>query len=1066
MTTEDTTALLLPDAPLWLLLSATVLLLVLRVRCQAWGLGLPPRRQPLAWLGRAGIGGLALAAAALALQRVVTLATSWNLWLIIMGGALTIEGLLALYRLERRAVPRRLGLALTLLRVALALALLIVLCQPVLVLNTVREFRRQVVVLLDESDSMRVPDNNLTAGEKVRLAEGLALPAARRVIPLEREAATLRQARDQLQAQADWFSALGAGDPELTGRQLHKNRAALQDALRAVLAATTAATNALAGAANQPFMTNQPAVTTQLAGFAKTLTTGAQTPLDALIARASHWRRASTNGVAESQAALADLQAAGKVLAELHTPLMETGEILDGAFYQAASAADRATFDRVAAMPRLALARALLLGAPPQPAASNAAPAEADDRSPGLLDRLDREYGVRLYRIGAAPVGVAVADFLKESPDASATDDADAQRRSTDLAGSLEKVAATLKPEETAGILLLTDGRHNAASPVEPIARNLGLEPVPVYPVIFGGNRAPPTDAAIVSVTAPETVSTNDHVLFNVELKADGLAGTNIALRLFDDGRLVASNAFTAVGGTFRTRLQLSDRPMTNALHDYRLELMPQPGDVNASNNVCHVPVLVASDPVKVLLVDGLPRWEFRYLKNLFLERDQNVKFQHMLFRPDLIDGVTNRPVIAASVARPDDELEATALPADESEWMKFDVILLGDVSPADLGVENLGILNRYVLNRGGTLIVLAGPMHMPHAFAGTPLEAVLPVTFTPSAQPILAAPESAFRIVLTALGRDTAFMKLADDGARNLAAWQAVPDLYWRHGLIAAKEGASVLAYALPTAEAQRAGQAGYVPGVDALQQQQARERNRALIVSQHAGYGNVLFLGTDQSWRLRYREGDTRHHKFWGQVMRWATSDRIGGGTELLRLGTDRTRYNRDEPVRIRARVSAPDFSPVLKASLRVSVWNGDRHILRRALAYVEESPGVYSAEIGSLPAGRYRVELDPKDARGLPEALRESVTTAFAVTDAIDAEQVELAADRGLLSRVASLSTGALLDPLELAAVAERLGPATVRNEERRQIDLWNSWMWWALIVALFTAEWLLRKKARLP
>ena len=545
MTTEDTTALLLPDAPLWLLLPAAVLLLVLRVRSQAWGRGLPLRSQPIAWLGRAGIGGLALAAAVMALQRVVTLATSWNLWLIIVGGALTIEGLLALYRLERHAIPRRLGLALTLLRVALALALLIVLCQPVLVFNTVREFRRQVVVLLDESDSMRVPDNNLTAGEKVRLAESLALPAARRVVALEREAAALRQARDQLQAQADGFSALGAGDPELTGRQLHKNRAALQDALRTVLAATTAATKAIATAASQPFIPpklvivravygnlaggnvadltekvrgmvtpdglivrfdndtfGDPAggsskqfkieytldgkhmeqtggeggtvtlawsdsalaaggkdlsifhLDNSLAEFATTLATGVQTPLDALTDRASSWRRAATNGVAESQAALADLQAAGKVLDELLPSLAETGELLDGAFYQAASDADRATFDRVAAMPRLELARALLLGAPQQPAGSNAAPADADDRTPSLLARLDREYGVRLYSVGAAPVEVAVADFLKKSPESRATEDADAQRRRTDLAGALGKVAATLKPEETAGILL------------------------------------------------------------------------------------------------------------------------------------------------------------------------------------------------------------------------------------------------------------------------------------------------------------------------------------------------------------------------------------------------------------------------------------------------------------------------------------------------------------------------------------------------------------------------------------------------------------------------------------
>lgn len=1045
---------------LWLLLPVALLLLVVWVRSHSRSRGLARRWRPVAAAARTLLGALTLVAFGQAAGQVFTLATDWNLWVLLTVGAAAVEGVLALYRLEREMVPRRHGIALALLRVALVLAVLAMLCQPVLVLNSVRDFRRQVVVLLDESNSMRVPDNNLTPGEKVRLAEGLAFQVPARTFRLEQVAAGLQVAREAVQAQADWISALGSRDPELSSRQLFKNRAAFQEALGRALAAVEAGTNVLATAAASPAMMPNAATKAALEALVGKLATNVRPPLTNLIDRTTAWRRASTNGVAQSQAALADLQAVVAVLGDLTAPIRDAGDKLDGVVYAAYAPADRAQVDRLADMPRLDIARALLQGAPPAP--TNGPPDAAEPE--GLLARLDRTYGVRLYTVGAAPVETTLESLRAAAPPA--TDDDQAQRRRSDLAGALEKVAASLTPEQTAGILLLTDGRHNAAAPVEAVARSLGLGPVPVYPVVFGGNRAPPTDAAIVAVGAPDTVSTNDRIQFSIEVKADGLTGTNLTVLLYDDDRLVATNSFKPDGATFRTHLSLSDHPMTNALHNYRVELAPQPGEVDTNNNVRLVPVLVNSDPVNVLLIDGLPRWEFRYVKNLFMELDQNVRLQYLLFHPDRIAGTADQPVIAASVSRPADEIEATALPASEAEWMKFDVILLGDVSPAELGAANQQILSRYVLNRGGTLVVTAGARHMPHAFGRTPIEALLPVSAVRASQPVLAAPEPAFRIALTALGRGTAYMRMDDDGLKNQAAWNDVPELYWRHGRVTAKANASVLAYAIPADEAQRAGQAGFVPGADALAQQQARERERVLIATHQAGFGQVLFLATDQMWRLRYREGDTRYHKFWGQVLRWATADRIAAGSATLRLGPDRPRYATDEPVRIRARVATPDLTPVVDADLRVTVWSGSRRVVRRALVYVEESPGVYSAEIGVLPEGRYRVTCDPKDARGLPAALTEPVFADFAVTDAIASESVELTADRGLLERVAALSTGAALDPLELATIAERLGPAEVRRAERRQLDLWNSWPWLILIAGLFTAEWLLRKKARLP
>ena len=87
-------------------------------------------------------------------------------------------------------------------------------------------------------------------------------------------------------------------------------------------------------------------------------------------------------------------------------------------------------------------------------------------------------------------------------------------------------------------------------------------------------------------------------------------------------------------------------------------------------------------------------------------------------------------------------------------------------------------------------------------------------------------------------------------------------------------------------------------------------------IIVVQSFGRGKVLALTTDQSWRLRYRVGDTRHHRFWGQIIRWGLGERLRDGTPQLRVGTDRITYAPNEPVALLARVLNDSFAAVNNA------------------------------------------------------------------------------------------------------------------------------------------------------
>jgi hypothetical protein len=324
--------------------------------------------------------------------------------------------------------------------------------------------------------------------------------------------------------------------------------------------------------------------------------------------------------------------------------------------------------------------------------------------------------------------------------------------------------------------------------------------------------------------------------------------------------------------------------------------------------------------------------------------------------------------------------------------------------------------------------------------------------------------------------------------------------NLYWRYPVLEAKPGASVLAFAMPQnppdflkgesgmGDVGRAGTPARKTSAppasalapenaaqQALRQRLAFERANALICTQNVAMGQVLFIGTDQSWRLRYRTGDTYHHKFWGQVLRWATAGKLPAGTDLVKIGTDRSRYAPHTRVQARAKIVKNDLSPFISDEVAVSVTREGKLVLRKKLQYEHNSAGMYSADIGELPSGTYQVELDcPSMPSGGIQATQppasgpacpQKIATEFSVDPCTPAEQIELAADSGLVGRIASLTGGCVVEPSAAREALASLKSDTFIKHEPREFLIWDSWPLMVLIILLVTCEWLLRKKAGL-
>jgi hypothetical protein len=636
----------------------------------------------------------------------------------------------------------------------------------------------------------------------------------------------------------------------------------------------------------------------------------------------------------------------------------------------------------------------------------------------------------------------------------------------TDLAGPLEQ---GLNPARQAqgrliGVVLLSDGRHNAGSAPARSAEQLGKRKVPVLPVVVG-TPFPRSRVSITDVRAPLAASArNVDVTVRVRFKVSGLTRQKILVKLEraeqPAGRLKDPEPFTIEHDgrdqyyerTFSVVMDPDGKP----LQTFIVRVVPQTRP--RTGNLSHEVVIKMDDTQpKVLLVDGEARWEYHYLANA-LGRDPSLLLEPVVFELPLRD-----PTIS------DEKLRSMKnprrhLPAGPEALGGYQCIILGDVSPEQLPLPDRRRLEAFVARHGGTLVLVAGKQAMPLAYAGLPpgvteggddpLLKLLPVE-----RPRVVKPEEGFPVALTREGRSTPFMQMESEPGESLRRWQEFPRHYW--GVVGrAKPAATTLAYFHDPAEP--------VPLTDRARREWENKQSResALIVRQNYGRGQVLFIGLDSTWRWRYRVGDTYHHRFWGQVVRWAASDYVG-------FGAERPVYQEGQDVTVRLNLesrAAADVPPAgrLKARVLRAAEAGGREKLT-ALVPLTGGGGlrVLQGRVRGLEPGRYRLELEGADAK-LAARLKEKPPAPFLVTPRDNREMDRLETDEDLLRDLAARSGAGTVvyTPANTGEVVERLRRRNVLRIERRERALWQEWLTLVVFLGLVTAEWVGRKWAGLP
>ena len=616
---------------------------------------------------------------------------------------------------------------------------------------------------------------------------------------------------------------------------------------------------------------------------------------------------------------------------------------------------------------------------------------------PGLRQRLEAHYAVEVIEFGGG---------------------------FTDLKVPLAR-AADGRDEPPAGVVLLTDGRHNTGDPPRPTS-------VPVFAVGLAP-RDPPVDVAVVAVApAITTVCRGSSVAVDVRVKVSRWAAGPLDVTLkFADGRPPLSKTVNHAGServydvTFHPRF---DRVGPSTLS---ANVTTAPLDRLPDNNTRSARVSVIDTKPRVLLIDGESRWEHHYLHAaLSRSTDPPLDVKSVLFRQPRF-------------GTPDDSNDLPALKLPDA-LEDYECVVLGDATAEQLPPKDRERLKRYVSDVGGTLVVVAGKRAMPLAFAD---DVVLQPLF-PILNPRVVAHEVGFRPSLTPDGLRSWFLRLGDTPEQSKEVWDSLPPHFW--GVVGeAKEGADVLACVADS-------------------ELRLSERQSALVARQHYGFGRVLFVGLDSTWRWRFKTGDQHHHRFWKQTIQWAVAGRLLPTTSAdggVRLGTREAVYRADQEVEFVIRAGEKLPRPGENAAVKVT-RSPNESVASYPLAEIGGNERELSAWFRNLAPGRYAVEPDVPEWADQLRTPGGRLRAEFEVLAPESDEMSDLSGNTALLEELAAASGGGAFDVFNVRELADEIAARLTTHTVERPTPLRRSWWTLAVVVMLLAAEWVVRKFAGLP
>lgn len=571
-------------------------------------------------------------------------------------------------------------------------------------------------------------------------------------------------------------------------------------------------------------------------------------------------------------------------------------------------------------------------------------------------------------------------------------------------------------------LVVLTDGQHNTSGSPEEFSTALKAGGTSIFPIGFG-TEVPPADLSLLGVSAPESVFTKENFQGRLSINDSMPAGIPAAVRIESLGKLLWQKEFITDGRgekSFDFTFPVAQLPPPPAgtrdktLRSVNIQIAASGEraglEKTRSNNARELAIHLLEKKRKVLILDGRPRWETRYIHNHF---DRDDRWQATLLFDDMNDKAAE-----GSLQR--------EFPKTRDDLLSYDLIILGDAASSRFKNEHLDWIVEFVEKRGGGLIMIDGQRGKLHEWNQGKTASLIPVKFVSSKEK-----QNASAIELTTDGQRFDALRLSDSPSANATLWPTLQKVNW-HSRVEPLPAAVTLATA----------------------QQPA-------IVFRQVGAGAVLYLGTDELWRWRFQVADLYHQRLWMQLGAWIAAPPFQIDQKKISVGTDHLRYSPGEASEIRVRVRNDKGDIITDAQPRAYLIHEGTEVATLQLEPDPTHVGIYRASTPPLKAGTYEIAVAES-----PSAPRSESRLSLHVSDMGNPEWATLTMNRPLLETMAGNSGGRFLREEQAATDL----PGLLQSMDRKQVItketiLWSSWWWFGAVILLLTVEWLMRKRLKL-
>jgi len=663
------------------------------------------------------------------------------------------------------------------------------------------------------------------------------------------------------------------------------------------------------------------------------------------------------------------------------------------------------------------------------------------------------------------------SDLLRQTADTTELGDTDAAspiRRISDwdttlaAAGTESRIGDAVRgvlqrhdPATLAGVLLMSDGQGNGGIASNVAASLARRSEVAIYPIGIGSSNAP-LNLRVVDLDVPKRVYPGDKFTISAVVQGSGSAMIKATMQLLDGDEASAASELEVVDtreievkpdGTL-SAIRFELKPETIGRRKVAVRLQVPSGDQNQADDSREATYEVVGRKLRVLTIAGGPTREYQFVRNL-LYRDESIEVDTWL--------QTGQPGMSQDA----DQL-LTEFPATVDELFEYDAIIAFDPDWLSIPTERLQLMERWLGEQAGGLILIGGPIYMPQwtRLRTDPRVAILAGMFPvelATRSPLLSGGreggDTAYTFEFTPEARRAEFLFVAEDPQASFAAWQEFGGVYDYVGVKDAKPGSKVYAYfSDPTTKVG-----------DALP---------VYLASQFYGAGRTYFQGSGEMWRLR-GVSDSYFDSYYTKLVRWVSEGRLLRDSNRGVLLVDNSRAGVGDTITVRAVLSDEQFEPLRVASIDTNLLKPDGSIEVVKLTPVpgETREGTYGGRFVVRSAGSYELRLTLGDALG-EQVLRQSIQVRLPTVELErpkrnDDDLEFLASTTG--GKYLPLSEDMSEDASSVMALAKSILPQPQTSilpgtPDAEFILRRNASLLWLIATAL-TFEWVLRRLQRL-